>query len=85
MHRRAAQLTNECASLGVEKHLVNGSLYEKSEKDLDEPYTIIADFKKEVYSASSRADIKPDAETSDAVDERVLVADDLGVLETPRR
>ncbi|KAH7481979.1 uncharacterized protein KRP23_5155 [Phytophthora ramorum] len=71
---RAAQLTNECASLGVEKHLINGSLYEKSEKDLDEPYTIIADFKKE-----------PDAETSDAVDERVLVADDLGVLETPRR
>uniref|UniRef100_H3GNN3 M96 mating-specific protein family n=1 Tax=Phytophthora ramorum TaxID=164328 RepID=H3GNN3_PHYRM len=43
---------------GVEKHLINGSLYEKSEKDLDEPYTIIADFKKEVYSASSRADIK---------------------------
>ncbi|KAL4170158.1 hypothetical protein KRP22_011062 [Phytophthora ramorum] len=45
---------------GVEKHLINGSLYEKSEKDLDEPYTIIADFKKEVYSASSRADIKDD-------------------------
>ncbi|KAE8883237.1 hypothetical protein PF005_g25140 [Phytophthora fragariae] len=43
---------------GVEKHLAHGNLYEKAEKGLDEPYTIIADFKKEVYSNSSRADIK---------------------------
>ncbi|KAL3673803.1 hypothetical protein V7S43_001495 [Phytophthora oleae] len=43
---------------GVEKHLVNGSLYEKAEKGLDEPYTIIADFKKETFSSSSRADIQ---------------------------
>jgi hypothetical protein len=43
---------------GTEKHTVNGSLYEKAERGLDEPYTIIADFKKEVYSNSSRADIK---------------------------
>ncbi|KAG4063126.1 hypothetical protein PC123_g2068 [Phytophthora cactorum] len=43
---------------GVEKHLANGSLYEKAEKGLDEPYTIIADFKKELYANSSRADIK---------------------------
>ncbi|KAF4047090.1 hypothetical protein GN244_ATG00223 [Phytophthora infestans] len=43
---------------GVEKHLANGSLYEKAEKGLDEPYTIIADFKKEVYAIRSRADIK---------------------------
>ncbi|KAG6610279.1 M96 mating-specific protein family [Phytophthora cinnamomi] len=43
---------------GVEKHLAYGNLYEKAEKGLDEPYTIIADFKKEVYSNSSRADIK---------------------------
>ncbi|KAG7391190.1 hypothetical protein PHYPSEUDO_005551 [Phytophthora pseudosyringae] len=43
---------------GVEKHLANGSLYEKAEKGLAEPYTIIADFKKEVYANSSRADIQ---------------------------
>ncbi|ETI40127.1 hypothetical protein F443_14422 [Phytophthora nicotianae P1569] len=43
---------------GIEKHLANGSLYEKAEKGLDEPYTIIADFKKEVVANSSRADIK---------------------------
>ncbi|KAG1703279.1 hypothetical protein DVH05_008188 [Phytophthora capsici] len=43
---------------GVEKHLANGSLYEKAEKGLDEPYTIIADFKKETFSSSSRADIQ---------------------------
>ncbi|GMF17909.1 unnamed protein product [Phytophthora lilii] len=43
---------------GVEKHLGNGSLYEKSEKDLDEPYTLIADLKKEIFSNTSRADIR---------------------------
>ncbi|KAL3673806.1 hypothetical protein V7S43_001497 [Phytophthora oleae] len=43
---------------GVEKHLGNGTIYKKAEKDLDEPYTIVADFTKEVYSNNSRADIK---------------------------
>ncbi|ETP38027.1 hypothetical protein F442_14268 [Phytophthora nicotianae P10297] len=43
---------------GVEKHLGNGSIYKKAEKDLDEPYTIVADFTKEVYSNDARADIK---------------------------
>ncbi|KAG2862494.1 hypothetical protein PC110_g15608 [Phytophthora cactorum] len=43
---------------GVEKHLGNGSLYEKAEKGLDDPYTLIADLKKEVFSNSSRADIR---------------------------
>ncbi|KAG3205288.1 hypothetical protein PC128_g1494 [Phytophthora cactorum] len=33
---------------GVEKHLGNGSLYEKAEKGLDDPYTLIADLKKEL-------------------------------------
>ncbi|OWZ01627.1 hypothetical protein PHMEG_00026948 [Phytophthora megakarya] len=42
---------------GIEKHLANGSLYEKAEKGLEEPYTIIADYKKETFSSSSRADI----------------------------
>jgi hypothetical protein len=43
---------------GVEKHLGNGSLYQKAAKNLDEPYTIIEDFSKEVYSNTSRADVK---------------------------
>ncbi|OWZ02122.1 hypothetical protein PHMEG_00026368 [Phytophthora megakarya] len=43
---------------GVEKHLGNGSLYEKAEKDFDDPYTLIADLKKEIFSNSSRADIR---------------------------
>ncbi|ETI40126.1 hypothetical protein F443_14421 [Phytophthora nicotianae P1569] len=43
---------------GVEKHLGNGSLYEKAEKGLDDPYTLIADLKKEIFSNSSRADIR---------------------------
>ncbi|GMF17916.1 unnamed protein product [Phytophthora lilii] len=43
---------------GVKKHLGYGNLYEKAAKDLDEPYTIIEDFTKELYSHSSRADIR---------------------------
>ncbi|KAG7391194.1 hypothetical protein PHYPSEUDO_005555 [Phytophthora pseudosyringae] len=43
---------------GVEKHMGNGSLYQKAAKNLDEPYTIVEDFSKEVYSNSSRADVK---------------------------
>ncbi|KAG6610281.1 Dynein heavy chain 1 [Phytophthora cinnamomi] len=43
---------------GMEKHLGNGSVYRKAEKDLDEPYTIVADFTKELYADSSRADIQ---------------------------
>lgn len=42
---------------GTEKHFGNGSLYTKAAKDLDEPYTIIENFTKELYSNSSRADI----------------------------
>lgn len=36
----------------------NGSLYAKAKRDLDEPYTIIEEFTKEVFSNSSRADVK---------------------------
>ncbi|KAG6610282.1 M96 mating-specific protein family [Phytophthora cinnamomi] len=43
---------------GVEKHQGNGNLYQKAAKSLDEPYTIIEDFSKEVYSNNSRADVK---------------------------
>ncbi|EGZ27916.1 hypothetical protein PHYSODRAFT_321631 [Phytophthora sojae] len=44
---------------GVEKHQCNGSLYTKAEKtDLNEPFTLISDFKKEIVSNSSRADIR---------------------------
>ncbi|KAE8883083.1 hypothetical protein PF001_g15417 [Phytophthora fragariae] len=43
---------------GTDKHMGNGSLYTKAKKDLDEPYTIIEVFTKEVYSNSSRADVK---------------------------
>ncbi|KAG6610187.1 Dynein heavy chain 1 [Phytophthora cinnamomi] len=44
---------------GVEKHLGNGSLYQKAEKtDLSEPFTLISDFNKEIVSNSSRADIR---------------------------
>uniref|UniRef100_H3GNM5 M96 mating-specific protein family n=1 Tax=Phytophthora ramorum TaxID=164328 RepID=H3GNM5_PHYRM len=42
---------------GVEKHMGYGHLYQKTAKNLDEPYTIIEDFSKEVYSNSSRADV----------------------------
>ncbi|KAI9909172.1 hypothetical protein PsorP6_015077 [Peronosclerospora sorghi] len=43
---------------GIEKHFDNGGLYEKTSKNLDQPYTIIEDFTKEMYSNNSRADIK---------------------------
>ncbi|KAL3673816.1 hypothetical protein V7S43_001506 [Phytophthora oleae] len=43
---------------GTEKHMGNGSLYEKAKKDLDEPYTVVEEFTKEVYSNKSRADVK---------------------------
>ncbi|KAE9002295.1 hypothetical protein PR001_g18293 [Phytophthora rubi] len=43
---------------GVKKHASNGSIYEKAAKNLDDPYTIVEDFTKELYSNNSRADIK---------------------------
>ncbi|KAG6609525.1 putative lysosomal beta glucosidase [Phytophthora cinnamomi] len=43
---------------GAEKHMAYGHLYEKMAKSLDEPYTVIEEFTKEVYSNSSRADVK---------------------------
>eukprot|EP00644_Phytophthora_capsici_P010275 jgi/Phyca11/509898/fgenesh2_kg.PHYCAscaffold_51_\ len=43
---------------GVEKHCGNGGLYEKAAKNLDQPFTILEDFTKELYSNNSRADVK---------------------------
>ncbi|KAE9037303.1 hypothetical protein PR003_g6403 [Phytophthora rubi] len=43
---------------GAEKHMAYGNLYEKAAKNLDEPYTVIEEFRKEVYSNNSRADVK---------------------------
>jgi len=43
---------------GIKKHASNGNIYEKAARNLDEPYTIIEDFTKELYSNASRADIK---------------------------
>ncbi|KAG7391199.1 hypothetical protein PHYPSEUDO_005560 [Phytophthora pseudosyringae] len=43
---------------GTDKHMGNGSLYEKAKKELDEPYTVVEEFTKEVFSNSSRADVK---------------------------
>ncbi|KAJ8527382.1 hypothetical protein ON010_g14881 [Phytophthora cinnamomi] len=52
---------------GAEKHMAYGHLYEKMAKvrggevvktGLYEPYTVIEEFTKEVYSNSSRADVK---------------------------
>jgi hypothetical protein len=43
---------------GVEKHLGYGNLYKKAAKDLDEPYTVVEDLTKELYSHSARADIR---------------------------
>ncbi|KAG1703270.1 hypothetical protein DVH05_008179 [Phytophthora capsici] len=43
---------------GAEKHMASGNLYEKSAKNLDDPYTVIEEFKKEVFSNNSRADVK---------------------------
>ncbi|KAJ8575002.1 hypothetical protein ON010_g4211 [Phytophthora cinnamomi] len=45
-------------SKGVEKHFDNGGLYEKAAKNLDQPYTIIEDFTKEMFSNNSRADVR---------------------------
>ncbi|KAK1928831.1 hypothetical protein P3T76_015620 [Phytophthora citrophthora] len=43
---------------GVEKHFGGGDIYTKAAKDLAEPYTVIENFTKELYSNTSRADIK---------------------------
>ncbi|KAE8977504.1 hypothetical protein PR003_g26297 [Phytophthora rubi] len=43
---------------GSEKHLGNGNIYEKTARDLDEPYTIVEEFTKELFSRRSHADIK---------------------------
>ncbi|RLN52816.1 hypothetical protein BBJ29_000757 [Phytophthora kernoviae] len=42
---------------GVKKHMGYSSLYEKTAKDLDKPYTIVENFTKEVYSNNARADV----------------------------
>ncbi|KAG7391197.1 hypothetical protein PHYPSEUDO_005558 [Phytophthora pseudosyringae] len=43
---------------GSEKHMGNGSVYEKKAKDVDVPYTILEDFTKEMHSSSARADAR---------------------------
>ncbi|KAG6614251.1 M96 mating-specific protein family [Phytophthora cinnamomi] len=43
---------------GVEKHFGNGGIYEKAAKNLDQPYTIVEDFTKELHSNYARADMK---------------------------
>ncbi|KAE9179185.1 hypothetical protein PF002_g27885 [Phytophthora fragariae] len=43
---------------GSEKHLGNGNIYEKTAKNLDDPYTILEEFTKEMHSKNARADIK---------------------------
>ncbi|KAE8970688.1 hypothetical protein PF001_g25946 [Phytophthora fragariae] len=43
---------------GSEKHLGNGNIYERTARDLDEPYTIVEEFTKELFSRRSHADIK---------------------------
>ncbi|KAG7391196.1 hypothetical protein PHYPSEUDO_005557 [Phytophthora pseudosyringae] len=43
---------------GSEKHRGNGNIYEKTAKNLDDPYTIIEEFTKEMHSKNARADIK---------------------------
>ncbi|KAL3673801.1 hypothetical protein V7S43_001493 [Phytophthora oleae] len=44
---------------GMEKHIMgNGGLYQKTAKNLDQPYTIVEDFTKELYSKSARADVQ---------------------------
>ncbi|POM66234.1 M96 mating-specific protein family, partial [Phytophthora palmivora] len=43
---------------GSEKHLGNGNIYEKTAKNLDEPYTIVEEFTKELFSQHSHVDIK---------------------------
>jgi hypothetical protein len=43
---------------GSEKHLGNGNIYEKTARDLDEPYTVVEEFTKELFSRRSHVDIK---------------------------
>ncbi|EGZ27913.1 hypothetical protein PHYSODRAFT_247606 [Phytophthora sojae] len=43
---------------GGEKHLGNGVIYEKTSRNLDDPYTILEEFTKEMHSKNARADIK---------------------------
>ncbi|CAI5715569.1 unnamed protein product [Hyaloperonospora brassicae] len=43
---------------GGEKHLGNGNIYEKTAKSLEDPYTIMEEFTKEMHSKNARADIK---------------------------
>ncbi|KAG4063120.1 hypothetical protein PC123_g2065 [Phytophthora cactorum] len=61
LQKRASQLVSEC----TKKHASNGSIYEKAARNLDEPYTIIEEFTKELYSNSSRADIKRQQKVAD--------------------
>ncbi|POM71463.1 M96 mating-specific protein family, partial [Phytophthora palmivora] len=43
---------------GVDKHCGNGGLYEKAAKNLDQPYTVLEDFTKEMFSNNSKADMQ---------------------------
>ncbi|KAG6610188.1 M96 mating-specific protein family [Phytophthora cinnamomi] len=44
---------------GMEKHIMgNGGLYQKTAKNVDQPYTIVEDFTKELFSNSARADVQ---------------------------
>lgn len=43
---------------GSDKHMGNGSVYEKTAKDVNVPYTILEDFTKEMQSNSARADAR---------------------------
>ncbi|KAG2836396.1 hypothetical protein PC111_g5052 [Phytophthora cactorum] len=61
LQKRASQLVSEC----TKKHASNDSIYEKAARNLDEPYTIIEEFTKELYSNSSRADIKRQQKVAD--------------------
>ncbi|KAG3225102.1 hypothetical protein PC129_g4251 [Phytophthora cactorum] len=59
LQKRASQLVS------TKKHASNDSIYEKAARNLDEPYTIIEEFTKELYSNSSRADIKRQQKVAD--------------------
>ncbi|KAG2862510.1 hypothetical protein PC119_g4790 [Phytophthora cactorum] len=43
---------------GSEKHMGNGSVYEKTAEDANAPYTILEDFTKEMHSNSARVDAR---------------------------
>ncbi|KAG7381384.1 hypothetical protein PHYPSEUDO_006089 [Phytophthora pseudosyringae] len=43
---------------GIEKHLGNGGLYGKAMKTLKQPYTLLEDFQKAVFSKNLRADMQ---------------------------